>query len=162
LLEDVDRSDLRDVLQMRAAAGAVVRTPDFDHPKAPHGLRDEIQEGSIVDFAFHGDTVFLKDSDRLRRGRDSAAIVLDPLPPLRSSGESRCRRADRLLPHRRGSGRGRRSQDHAPESGRRTLARSTDPVPVPAVPPCREPAWPSPWRKTTRHKAFSPAWVIWT
>src|SRR5947209_3708406 len=83
LLEDVDRSDLRDVLQMRAAARAVVRTPDFDHPKAPHGLRDEIQEGSIVDFVFYGDTVFLEDSDRLRRGDDSVAVVLDPLQILR-------------------------------------------------------------------------------
>src|SRR3989441_1357072 len=83
LLEDVDRSDLRDVLQMRAAARAVVRTPDFDHPKGPHGLRDEIQEGSIVDFVFPGDTVFLEDSDRLRRGDDSVAVVLDPLQILR-------------------------------------------------------------------------------
>src|SRR5881296_90700 len=83
LLEDVDRSDLRDVLQMRAAARAVVRTPDFDHPKAPHGLRDEIQEGSIVDFVFHGDTVFLEDSDRLRRGDYAVAIVLDSLQVLR-------------------------------------------------------------------------------
>src|SRR5438093_3675261 len=62
LLEDVDRSDLRDVLQMRAAARAVVRTPDFDHPKAPHGLRDEIQEGSIVDFVLDRKSTRLNSS----------------------------------------------------------------------------------------------------
>src|SRR2546425_1158601 len=83
LLEDVDRSDLRDVLQMRAAAGAVVRTPDFDHPNAPHGLRDEIQEGSIFDFVLHNGAVLLEDSDGLRRGDDPVAIVLDSLQILR-------------------------------------------------------------------------------
>src|SRR2546422_6995119 len=57
LFEDVDRSDLGDVLQMRTAAGAVVRTPDFDDPQAAHGLRDEIQEGSIVDFVVDDDAV---------------------------------------------------------------------------------------------------------
>src|SRR5206468_12891844 len=66
LLEDVDRSDFRDVLQMRAAAGAVVRAPDFDDPQAPHGLRDEIQEGAIFDFVLDDHAVLLEDSDVLR------------------------------------------------------------------------------------------------
>src|SRR6058998_1585653 len=79
LFEDVDRPDLRDVLQMRAAAGAVVRAPDFDDPQAPHGLRDEIQKRPIFDFVLDGHAVLLEDSDVLRRGDDSIAIVLDSL-----------------------------------------------------------------------------------
>src|SRR5437870_5968793 len=83
LLEDVDRSDLRDVLQMRAAAGAVVRTPDFDHPKAPHGLRDEIQEGSIFDFVFT--TKRASPENRTRRQEGVAPVEMF-LVPLRFPG----------------------------------------------------------------------------
>src|SRR2546425_10992227 len=68
---------------MRAAAWAVVRTPDFDDPQAPHGLRDEIQEGSVFDFVLHHDAVVLEDSDVLRRGDDPVAVVLDSLQIFR-------------------------------------------------------------------------------
>src|SRR2546426_8502207 len=132
LLQDVDRSDLGDVLQMRTAAGAVVRTPDFDDPQAAHGLRDEIQEGSIVDFVVDDDAVLLEDSDRLRRGDDPVAIVLDPLQILRR--EVRGLEVHAAVVHVNLVADGPRSVGSEHEPGHEVLGRVHPHVLVPSIP----------------------------
>src|SRR2546426_989219 len=79
LLEDADPSDLGHVLQMRAAAGAVVRVADLDDSQAPDGLWDELEQGSVFDLVMDNHTILFEDPDILRRGDDPVALVFDPL-----------------------------------------------------------------------------------
>src|SRR6266704_6164471 len=59
-LRDVDAADLRSLLQVRAAARAVVRRADLDDPQSTDGFRDEVQESAILDLVLDDDAVLLE------------------------------------------------------------------------------------------------------